>query len=75
VSDLWKIVLASILTFCVTLLGLWLIVIKDHQFMKANVEHVCSQQVATWQKLGNHTERIVKLETQFRDIHGKDSDK
>lgn len=66
-KDIWKIILSGVITFCLTLVALWLVVIKEHQAMKANVESVCKQQVATWQKIGDHTERIVRLETKFKD--------
>jgi len=65
-SDLWKCIvtgiIGAVLTFCLTLVALWLVIIKEHQAMRANVGSVCKQQVATWQKIGDHSERISALE-------------
>lgn len=67
-----KTALTAIISFlaavALTATTLWFAQIKEHQATIGKVDSVCRQQVATWQRLTDDREAIIRNQTHYEDL-------
>lgn len=70
-SDLWKCFITALITFTLTMLALWLVIIKEHQYMAAQYESLIRQQTKRWEIVSDQSERIAKLEARWEYLESQ----